>query len=164
MSKLLPKIKLLNERSIKIHPEIGFKLQFDGCSKGNPGLSGSGSVLYYNDCEIWSQSNFVGSKHTNNQAEYNGLLVGLKKAIELEIKSLVVEGDSLLVINQMKGVFKCNSINLFEFYNEAKTLLQNFDSISFNHIYRNQNERADKLANEAVNKYLDKYVDKYADK
>jgi ribonuclease HI len=156
MSKILPIIKNKNNNinSIKIFPEVScFKLQFDGCSKGNPGLAGAGAVIYYNEGEVWSSDFFVGINATNNQAEYAGLILGLKRAIEMEIKSLVVEGDSLLVINQMKGIYKCNSQNLFELYDEATKLTQNFDNIYFNHILRNYNKRADQLSNNAVDKY-----------
>ena len=81
--------------------QIEYKLQFDGCSKSNPGLAGAGAVLYYQNNEIWSSHFFVGEKATNNQADYTGLIIGLQKAVELEIKSLLVEGYSLLVINQL---------------------------------------------------------------
>jgi ribonuclease HI len=154
---MFPKITQ-NTKFTKIYPELTselvFKLQFDGCSKGNPGLAGAGSVLYYQNKEIWSTHFFVGEKATNNQAEYTGLIIGLKKAIELDIKSLHVEGDSLLVINQLKEIYKCNSPNLFDLYNEANLLIQKFDNIYLNHIFRNKNKRADELSNIAVNEYL----------
>jgi ribonuclease HI len=142
----------------KIFPEsnaeLVFKLQFDGCSKSNPGLAGAGAVLYYQNNEIWSSHFFVGEKATNNQAEYTGLIFGLQKAVELEIKSLLVEGDSLLVINQLKGTYKCNSSNLRGLYDDANLLTQKFDNIYFHHIFRNQNKRADELSNIAVSNYL----------
>jgi ribonuclease HI len=154
MSRILPIIKNNNINVMKIFPEASYKLQFDGCSKNNPGLAGAGAVIYYNEGEIWSADFFVGTNATNNHAEYAGLILGLKRAIEMDIKSLVVEGDSLLVINQMKGVYKCKSSNLFELYETAKNLTENFDNIYFNHILRNYNKRADQLSNNAVDKYL----------
>jgi ribonuclease HI len=154
LSKNFPQIISNNSNFVKIYPESTYKLQFDGCSKSNPGLSGAGAVIYYNEDEVWSNDFFVGVNNTNNQAEYAGLLLGLKRAKDMDIKSLYVEGDSLLVINQMKGQYKCSSSNLFELYQEAKSLLLHFDSIQFNHIYRNQNKRADQLSNIAVEKYI----------
>lgn len=124
-----------------------FLLQFDGASKSNPGISGAGAVIYENDIEIWSESIFVGIKETNNYAEYKGLILGLKKANELEIKKIVVQGDSQLIIKQMKGEYKVKSENLIPLYNEAKQLEKGFDNIQYEHIYRNKNKRADQLSN-----------------
>ena len=134
--------------------QIEYKLQFDGCSKNNPGLAGAGAVIYKNGIEIWSNHLFVGTNNTNNYAEYMGLIFGLEKAIELNIKTLHIEGDSLLVINQMIGKYKCNSQNLIELYNKAKILVSDFDDIRFSHIFRNKNVRADELSNNAVIEYL----------
>jgi ribonuclease HI len=134
--------------------QIEYKLQFDGCSKNNPGLAGAGAVIYKNGIEIWADHLFVGTNNTNNYAEYSGLLFGLEKAIELNIKALHIEGDSLLVINQMTGKYKCNSPNLIELYNKAKILVSGFDDIMFVHIFRNKNVRADELSNNAVIEYL----------
>ena len=134
--------------------QIEYKLQFDGCSKNNPGLAGAGAVIYKNGIEIWSNHLFVGTNNTNNYAEYMGLIFGLEKAIELNIKTLHIEGDSLLVINQMIGKYKCNSHNLIEPHNNAKELAKQFDNINFVHIFRNKNVRADELSNNAVIEYL----------
>jgi ribonuclease HI len=134
--------------------QIEYKLQFDGCSKNNPGLSGAGAVIYKNGKEIWADHLFVGTNNTNNYAEYSGLIFGLEKAIELNIKALYIEGDSLLVINQMTGKYKCNSPNLIELHKKTKELMPNFNDIMFVHIFRNKNVRADELSNNAVIEYL----------
>lgn len=130
--------------------QFDFKLNFDGCSKGNPGLSGAGAVIYYLDAEIWSDSSFVGLNHTNNYAEYSGLIFGLNKANELNIKNINVIGDSLLVINHMKGIYRCNSLNLIQLYNKAKELERNFECVTYEHVLRNKNKRADELSNLAL--------------
>ena len=134
--------------------QIEYKLQFDGCSKNNPGLAGAGAVIYKNGIEIWADHLFVGTNNTNNYAEYSGLIFGLEKAIELNIKALYIEGDSLLVINQMTGKYKCNSPNLIEIHKKTKELIPNFHDIMFVHIFRNKNVRADELSNNAVIEYL----------
>ena len=157
--KILPEIIKNNiqnnkQEEAKIFPEIEYRLQFDGCSKKNPGLAGAGAVIYKYSKEIWSGCLFVGTNATNNYAEYSGLILGLEKAVELNIKTLHVEGDSLLVINQMTGKYKCNSENLIEPHNKAKELAVKFESINFVHIFRNKNVRADELSNQAVVKYL----------
>jgi len=125
-------------------------LYFDGCSKGNPGPSGAGAVLYKNGEEIWADKIFVGVNETNNIAEYSGLLLGLNEAHNMDIKELLVRGDSLLVIKQMKGEYKVNSESLRILYNKAKELETLFDSIEYEHIYRTNNSRADQLANEGL--------------
>jgi len=164
MKIILPKIKTMSEeKNARVFPEIEYKLQFDGCSKSNPGIAGAGAVIYKFNKEIYSTIQFVGNNSTNNVAEYTGLIIGLKLAIEMEIKNIAVEGDSLLVIKQMKGEYKVKSGNLIDLYNEAKQLIKNFEFISFNHIYRNNNKRADELSNLAITKdYLDEkmYYDK----
>jgi ribonuclease HI len=139
----------------KIYAEYDCKLMFDGCSRGNPGLSGAGAVIYHFDKEIWSKSIFIGDNYTNNQAEYYGLILGLQKAKELNFKYLNVEGDSLLVINQMKNLYKCRSANLFDLHAQAKEIVSHFDKVQFNHVMRDENKRADELSNIEVDKYLD---------
>ena len=149
---MFPKIKVTEQRDT-IHST--YVMRFDGCSKQNPGLAGAGAVIYKNDEEIWSDSFFVGENVTNNHAEYAGLILGLQNAISMDIKDLHVEGDSLLVINQLLGKYKCNSPNLYDLYERAKTLIYTFEIITFEHILRNKNKRADQLANIAVEKYVD---------
>jgi ribonuclease HI len=126
---------------------------FDGCSKGNPGLAGAGAVIYTNHEEVWSGSDFVGTKSTNNEAEYAGLILGLKKASEMNIKQLFVNGDSQLIIHQMTGKYKCNSPNLLPLYQAAKKLDERFETIEYKHVLRNLNHRADELANIAITDY-----------
>jgi ribonuclease HI len=131
-----------------------YMLRFDGCSKGNPGLSGAGAVIYNKEgIEIWSAGEFVGEKGTNNIAEYQGLLLGFRNAILLGIISIKVEGDSLLVIKQMKGEYKVNSSHLYELYETAKNFEKQFQSVTYEHILRSFNKRADLLANKAVENY-----------
>lgn len=154
---MLPKLAkaVKQTTTLDVVTKYPFKLKFDGCSKGNPGLSGAGAVIYLNDDdseeqEIWSTSRFIGTKSTNNEAEYSGLIIGLKRAIDMNIKDLNVEGDSLLVIKQMLGEYNVKSENLFKLYNEAKECQKQFRNITFTHIYRNQNKRADQLSNLAL--------------
>lgn len=131
--------------------DYDYILRFDGCSKGNPGTAGAGAVIYHLDKEISANHFYVGDYFTNNHAEYAGLILGLQKAIELGIKKMLVEGDSLLVINQMKGTYQCKSANLIELYEKAKELEKHFDQIEYNHILRNKNKRADQLSNLGLN-------------
>jgi len=154
--------KIYPEKNIseKIYPEkkyqkFDFKLMFDGGSRGNPGLSGAGAVIYHGDDELWFESFFVGVNTTNNHAEYAGLILGLQQAKVLNIKRIKVLGDSLLVINHMKGKYKCRSNNLIELYDKAKELELCFEEIEYEHVFRNKNKRADELSNIAIDKYLE---------
>jgi ribonuclease HI len=127
-----------------------FELYFDGCSKGNPGKGGAGAVIYHNKEEIWSNYAFLGDSVTNNYAEYQGLLMGLNAALNLNIKNLAVYGDSKLVINQLNGTFQVKSGNLVECYNNAALIKHKLNYVTFKHVYRTENKRADKLANLGV--------------
>ena len=143
-------VSAILQKQNKILPKIEFLLRFDGCSKGNPGKAAAGAVIYQNETEIWSDSRLVGYNETNNYAEYMGLIMGLNKAIELNINELHVEGDSMLVIKQITGKFKVNSSNLIELHKLATQLKSRFQTITFEHIYRDKNTRADELCNEAI--------------
>lgn len=134
-----------------------YKLFFDGSSKNNPGPSQCGYVIY--KCEEDHQplgfeqeliygSSSVGAMCTNNYAEYSGLILGLERAVDLNMKEIEVYGDSKLVIEQMKGNWKVKSENLINLYHRAKELEKKFDKITFTHVYREFNKRADELSNE----------------
>ena len=133
-------------------------MNFDGASKGNPGLSGAGAVIYKNGEEIWSSCKFIGTK-TNNQAEYSSLILGLNGALTLGITNLSVLGDSLLVINQVNGIYRVKSDSLLELYEEVLHLKTRFVSIEFNHVYRDYNKRADELSNLALERPCDTQID-----
>jgi ribonuclease HI len=152
VKKLNPLKKIGNKafkKDAKIFPICEYVLNFDGSSKGNPGLAGAGMVIYKNNQEIWSSCKFLGCK-TNNQSEYSALILGLKAALSQDIDSLCVLGDSLLVINQVNGVFKVNSELLRELHTEVIELKAKFKYIEFNHVYREYNKRADELSNLAL--------------
>ena len=133
----------------KIYPICDYTLNFDGCSKGNPGLAGIGIVIYNKGIEIHSAYKFIGIK-TNNQSEYSALIFGLQEAIKMEIDQISIFGDSQIVINQINGLFKIKSDNLLELNKEANELKKQFKYIEFNHVPREKNKRADELSNIAL--------------
>jgi len=145
----LPTIKTINHDA-KIYPSSQFVLYFDGCSKGNPGPSGIGAVIYKDGVEFWASCKYIGNKRTNNEAEYSALIFGLETAIEKKITKLSVCGDSLLVINQMNKLYKVKHPNLFDLYDKVNELKNKFEYIDFNHVYRKLNKRADELSNLAL--------------
>ena len=127
-----------------------YVMNFDGCSKGNPGPAGAGAVIYQNGIEIWGACDFVGNKETNNMAEYAGLILGMKEAVHRNIRKIAIKGDSLLVIKQMRGEYKVKSENLLESFAQAKKLEKDFDVIMYDHVYRTENKRADELSNDGL--------------
>ncbi len=127
-----------------------YKLEFDGCSKGNPGRSGAGAVLYEGSREIWADAKYVGDKETNNVAEYTGLIMGLHEARRRNISRLLVRGDSELIIKQMNGQYAVKSENIRHYHQAAKDLANQFNWIEFRHVYRKDNARADELSNKGL--------------
>lgn len=128
-----------------------FIIRFDGGSRGNPGIAGSGYVIYKPNGTLHLCGEcFVGYRETNNVAEYTGLVNALK-AISMDdsIKKLRIEGDSLLVINQLSGKWKVKAKNLKHLYNLALQLLGKFE-YTLSHIPRKFNTEADRLANAAM--------------
>jgi ribonuclease HI len=127
-----------------------YMMAFDGCSKGNPGRAGAGAVIYCDCVEIWADAKFVGEKETNNVAEYAGLIMGLHEALRRNIKQLTVQGDSELIIKQMKKEYAVKSPNIKSYYEAAAALAAKFERVHFKHVYRNHNVRADALSNDGI--------------
>ena len=128
------------------------KLYADGGSRGNPGHSASGYVvLDMNDDVLFADGVYLGIT-TNNQAEYQALKLGLEYiAKQRQARRVHVYMDSLLVVNQMKGVFKVKNRDLWPVHDAIRQMLSNFDEVTFSHVPRELN----KLADAEVNKCLD---------
>jgi ribonuclease HI len=132
---------------------MNIQLQFDGASKGNPGLGGSGAVIIKNGILIDSISYTHKNRVTNNVAEYYGLLIGLRLLIKnnLSKENITIEGDSKLVIEQVFGKWKCIHPNLIPLCKEAKKLIMEyFPTINGKWIPREKNALADMCANKAI--------------
>ena len=130
-----------------------FRLQFDGKSEPNPGPSSAGAVLYYpNSQTIKAEVGEYILNATNNEAEYTGLLIGFRLAVDLGIKHLVIAGDSNLVINQVFGEWKVKSENLKGLHAEIRSMFKEFDFIAAKHVYREHNDYADNITNVVFDK------------
>ncbi len=132
------------------------KLYADGGSRGNPGPSAGGFVvqdMYGN--VLRASSKFLGIT-TNNQAEYHALKGGLELCRLCHVRIVHVYLDSLLVVNQMKGIFKVSNRDLWPIHDAIKNLTKDFKSVNFTHVPRELN----KLADAEVNKALDAVKDK----
>lgn len=134
-------------------------LYADGGARGNPGPSGAGAVVFDSiGKRVAEVSDYLGVA-TNNVAEYEALIRGLKKLLtefpneHFKTHEVLVRMDSKLVIEQMKGVYKVKHPNLIPLCFEARNVIaRNFGKVSFEHIPRKKNTDADELANAAMDK------------
>ena len=127
-----------------------FTLLFDGNSNPNPGISGAGIVIKNNEGTTIYSCSFSLGHATNNQAEYYGLIYGLRAAKDLKMKRIKVIGDSKLIIEQVKKVYQCKDAKLIPLNKMAISLSKNFQKISFEHHKREENTEADKFATEGI--------------
>ena len=127
----------------------------DGGSRGNPGPSAIGVVIYKENQIIKTYSEFIGEA-TNNETEYQAavfalkkakLLFGKKKAKEMEIEFLM---DSELAIKQLNHKYKIKEEKLQLLFIEVWNLILDFKKVNFKHIPREKNKEADRLVNEAL--------------
>jgi len=122
----------------------------DGGARGNPGPAGIGVVIG----DAYEHGEYIGET-TNNVAEYSALVFALKKAKSLykdDCTNLDIEVrmDSELIVKQMKGEYKVKNEGLRPLFLEAQKLIQLFHHVSFMHIPREKNARADALVNQAL--------------
>lgn len=129
-----------------------FKIQFDGGSRGNPGIAGSGCVLYQPNQSVQATDSVFLQHATNNVAEYTALLIGLRLAAQHGVNDLIIEGDSKLVVEQVKGAWKVNHPTLASLHRQIKEVLERFRYVTIRHIPRAENAAADRVANAAMDK------------
>lgn len=125
-------------------------LEFDGASRGNPGLAGAAAVLRADDGSVICKLREGLGTATCNVAEYRGIILGLKHALQKGYTSIHVKGDSKLVCMQMQGLWKVKNETLSQLYKEAKKLKDKFLSFQINHVLREFNSVADAQANLAI--------------
>jgi broad specificity phosphatase PhoE/ribonuclease HI len=126
-------------------------VEADGGSRGNPGPAGYGAVvLDATTGEVLAErKEFIGI-HTNNVAEYQGLIAGLTAAKELGATSVSVRMDSKLVVEQMSGRWQVKHPSMRPLFRQASDLKRAFEQVTFDWIPRERNKYADRLANEAM--------------
>jgi ribonuclease H / adenosylcobalamin/alpha-ribazole phosphatase len=122
----------------------------DGGARGNPGPAGFGVVVTTPSGEVLAQLGEGIGWATNNVAEYRGSIAGLEQALALGAKRVHVRADSLLVVNQQKGLWKVKSPSLQGLWTQTRHLVSQFDRVTWEHVPRGQNRRADALANQAM--------------
>ena len=122
----------------------------DGGSRGNPGPSGLGYYIIGPDGkEIKRGGEFLGFS-TSRVAEYYGLKEGLEQALELGLKKVHFKSDSLMMVNQMNGVYKVKNHDLIQVHADVLKLLEGLEAYSFAHVPRSQNVEADMEVNKVI--------------
>ena len=123
----------------------------DGGSRGNPGVAGSGSVVYdENGTTLAEIAYVVGQKSSNNVAEYHGLLRGLEAARDLGATEVDVFMDSKLVVEQMSGRWKIKHPDMKKLALDARDLAAGFSAVTYSWVPRAKNKKADELSNVAM--------------
>jgi ribonuclease HI len=122
----------------------------DGASRGNPGLSSYGAVVYDEDMNELHRTHRALGRGTNNQAEYAGAIAALEAALGLGAKEVELRMDSELIVRQLSGRYRVKNPGLQPLYKRMLALRSQFDRVQIEHVPRAQNKVADALANEAL--------------
>lgn len=128
----------------------GIVAYIDGGARGNPGPAGYGVRIENDNGELITEfSGFLGAS-TNNVAEYNGLLAALKYAHQHDYRTVRIKSDSELLVKQMRGEYRVKHPGLKPLYDQACNMAEGLDRVLFEHVRREQNKDADRLANLAM--------------
>lgn len=129
-------------------------INVDGASRGNPGPAGIGYIIHDNTGKIIEQGGeFIGFA-TSRMAEYFAMRKGVERALELGYKTVRFVSDSLMVVNQLSGIFSIKNQDIMPIYKDILEKIAQFEAVSFKHVSRSENAVADREANEAIDKTL----------
>jgi len=126
----------------------------DGGSRGNPGPGACGAVIKDRNGNILVQKGAFLGICTNNEAEYQGLILGLTSALELGADSAEVLMDSELVIKQLRGEYRVKNVKLSPLHHKAKELEKKLGEVSYFAVPREQNKLADAMVNKVLDEQL----------
>lgn len=130
-----------------------FWLYTDGAARGNPGPAAIGAVLYRGSPasgNVVAELSRVIGRATNNVAEYRAVIEGLEMATNHRPALLVIRCDSQLLVRQLLGEYRVRSPGLRPLYQQALQLLERFPRVRIEHVRRERNRHADRLANLAL--------------
>lgn len=145
-------IENINLISLNLTVDDNFiKVHIDGASKGNPGPAGIGIVFYEDDKIIQEIEEFIGNQ-TNNFTEYTALIKALEICTNKNYNNIEICTDSELVANQINKVYKVKDAYIKDLYDKAYSLIEKLENVKVKHVPREENLRADKLANNAIKK------------
>ena len=122
----------------------------DGGSRGNPGPAGYGVQIVDDEGGVVAELHGSLAHTTNNGAEYNGLLAALAWAADHGHRALHVRSDSELLVKQMRGEYRVKNPGLQPLYQDARLLAARIGRVTFEHVRREKNKEADRLANLAM--------------
>jgi ribonuclease HI len=126
----------------------------DGAARGNPGPAGIGVQIIAPDGAVVAEIARGIGEATNNVAEYTAAIEGLTLARELGARTVTVRSDSQLLVNQLTGRYRVKTPHLQPLHRRVRNLVASFDRVSFEHVGRELNGEADRLANEGVDAWL----------
>lgn len=136
-------------------PQGKWLVYTDGASRGNPGPAAIGAAVFDDSGrEVHTVSQRIG-RATNNEAEYRAAIAGLEAALALGAREVQLIMDSELVVRQLSGRYKVRNPNLRRLFGRMKDLQWRFASFEARSIPREENKRADRLANQALDRGLD---------
>lgn len=148
--------EIMDDVEKSTHKLVEAKIFADGGSRGNPGPSASGFVILdMNDQVVVKKGSYLGVT-TNNQAEYQAVKLALEEAQRLGLRIVHVHLDSLLVVNQMSGIYKVRNRDLWPIHAAIKEAIKQFKKVSFTHVPRELNKLADSAVNETLDLALHK--------
>jgi len=126
----------------------------DGAARGNPGPSGAGAVLQNAQGEVILRVGRYLGHNTNNVAEYEAMILGLKAAKEIGAREVRLVSDSELLVRQLQGRYQVKAPHLKKLYEQVKLLSRAFEHFEVSHVLRAKNKAADEVANRAVDERL----------
>jgi probable phosphoglycerate mutase len=131
----------------------------DGGARGNPGPAGIGAAVQSKSGRVLAEVSEAIGHATNNVAEYTAVVRGLERAAELGARRVRLRADSLLLVEQLNGVYKVKNPTLQRLHAEVREIARSFERVTFEHIPRERNKRADRLVNEAIDAWLAEHGD-----
>ncbi|TWT43855.1 14.7 kDa ribonuclease H-like protein [Phycisphaerae bacterium RAS1] len=129
---------------------MGLLIHIDGGARGNPGPAGAGVVIQRDDGRALHEAGYFLGTQTNNSAEYRALLLALQRVKSMGHEPLSIHSDSELLVRQVTGEYRVKSPSLAELFRQAQMMLLRFACWSIKHVRREENRRADELANLAM--------------
>jgi probable phosphoglycerate mutase len=126
----------------------------DGAARGNPGPAGAGAIVVADDGSVLAEVAEGLGETTNNVAEYTAAIRGLEEATRLGARTVLLRSDSQLLINQLTGRYRVKSPHLEPLVRRVRQLAVGFERVTFEHVPRERNVEADRLANLGVDTWL----------